>query len=121
MPRRLQGHACSAVLALHCSALDGGGQIGPERVVIHHGGERVRTRERLSTDLLGDDLTLTPTDIVVTTYGLLARDVDLLSEVAWDTLVLDEAQAVKNPETRLRQAVATLRAESRFCITGTPR
>jgi superfamily II DNA or RNA helicase len=58
--------------------------------------------------------------LVITSYQTLLRDIDALGAVPWTTVLLDEAQAVKNPQTQLRAAVATLGATSRFCITGTP-
>ncbi len=47
-------------------------------------------------------------DLVVTTYGLLTRDLDVLAAVDWTTVVLDEAQFVKNPATRAARAVRKL-------------
>jgi non-specific serine/threonine protein kinase len=58
-------------------------------------------------------------DIVVTTYGLLARD-DSLVDVAWHRVVLDEAQAIKNPDTRAARAARTLTSTHRLVVTGTP-
>jgi superfamily II DNA or RNA helicase len=58
-------------------------------------------------------------DIVVTTYGLLARD-DSLAAVAWHRVVLDEAQAIKNPDTRAARAARTLTSTHRLVVTGTP-
>ncbi len=59
-------------------------------------------------------------DIVVTTYQSAARDVDALAGVSWSTLVLDEAQAVKNPQTQAAKAVRRLPAGQRIALTGTP-
>ncbi|HYN55619.1 MAG TPA: DEAD/DEAH box helicase [Motilibacterales bacterium] len=58
-------------------------------------------------------------DVVVTTYGLLARD-ESLAQVAWHRVVLDEAQAIKNPDTRAARAARTLTATHRLVVTGTP-
>ncbi len=58
-------------------------------------------------------------DIVVTTYGLLARD-ESLARVAWHRVVLDEAQAIKNPDTRAARAARTLTSTHRLVVTGTP-
>ena len=58
-------------------------------------------------------------DLVMTTYGMLAR----LEEVRrrkWDLVILDEAQAIKNSETRQTRAVKELKAAGRFALTGTP-
>jgi SNF2 family DNA or RNA helicase len=58
-------------------------------------------------------------DLVVTTYGMLHRQ-DWLALVAWRLVVLDEAQAIKNPATRQARAVKKLQAEARVALTGTP-
>ncbi|MGA1076294.1 MAG: DEAD/DEAH box helicase, partial [Ilumatobacteraceae bacterium] len=77
-------------------------------VVVHHGTERM-------TDGIGPDA-----DVVITTYGLLPRDVEVLSGIAWSTVVLDEAQVIKNPNTKSARAVRRLRAEQKLALTGTP-
>lgn len=58
-------------------------------------------------------------DLVITTYGMLLR-YDWLSLVQWDTLILDEAQAIKNPGTKQTRAVKKLKATARIAMTGTP-
>ncbi len=59
-------------------------------------------------------------DVVLTTYGTLRRDAPRLKDVAFDYLVLDEAQAVKNPSTESAKAVRLLRGEHRLALSGTP-
>ena len=63
---------------------------------------------------------LGPFDVVVTTYGLLHIDSEALAGVEWDTVVLDEAQAIKNPATKRARAARKLRAAFRIVTTGTP-
>ncbi len=58
-------------------------------------------------------------DLVMTTYGYLHR-LPWLVEAEWETVVLDEAQAIKNPGARQTRAVKQLRGKSRFALTGTP-
>jgi len=58
--------------------------------------------------------------LVVTTYGLLPRDLEHLADVEWSTVVLDEAQMVKNPHTKAARAVRRLRADQKLALTGTP-
>jgi superfamily II DNA or RNA helicase len=58
-------------------------------------------------------------DLVITTYGTLLR-MPVLAEIAWRLLVLDEAQAIKNPNTKQTRAVKTLEARARIALTGTP-
>ncbi|MFT3872204.1 MAG: DEAD/DEAH box helicase [Nocardioides sp.] len=82
------------------------------RVYAHHG------RERLSGDDLRDHLS--STDLVVTTYATATRDIDELSEIEWDRVVLDEAQAIKNSLSRSAKAANQLTARSRVALTGTP-
>ncbi len=59
-------------------------------------------------------------DITLTAYGYLWRDFTSLRRVAWQTLILDEAQAIKNPATRQSQAARSLSAACRLALTGTP-
>ncbi len=63
---------------------------------------------------------LGPFDVVVTTYGLLHIDADALTAIDWDTAVLDEAQAIKNPATKRARAARRLNAGFRLVTTGTP-
>ena len=63
---------------------------------------------------------LTRHDVVLTSYALLARDRKLLTGSTWRALVLDEAQAVKNPLTRAAQTARAITAGHRVALTGTP-
>lgn len=58
--------------------------------------------------------------IVVTSYGLLQRDIKILKELTWAGVVLDEAQNIKNPETKKSRAARSLKADYRIALTGTP-
>ncbi len=59
-------------------------------------------------------------DVVLTSYNLLVKDYTPISRFEWDTLVLDEAQAIKNSSTRIAQAVKALTPKYRLALTGTP-
>ena len=59
-------------------------------------------------------------DLVLVSYGLLLRDAEAFAARDWGTLVLDEAQALKNAATQRAQAVAGLRAGARLALSGTP-
>jgi SNF2 family DNA or RNA helicase len=59
-------------------------------------------------------------DVVLTTYPVLVRDVEALKRERFSLLILDEAQAVKNPRSRAHQAVCELDAGQRICLSGTP-
>jgi len=62
---------------------------------------------------------LADTDVVLTTYGMLARQ-PWLMDVEWRLAVLDEAQAIKNPAARQTKTVKRLKADARIALTGTP-
>ena len=74
-------------------------------VHVHHGADR-----SLASDA----------DLVLTTYNLATRDVELLSRTAWDRVVLDEAQHVKNSASATALAVRRIPARHRVALTGTP-
>ncbi|MBI3268909.1 MAG: DEAD/DEAH box helicase [Planctomycetes bacterium] len=59
-------------------------------------------------------------DVVVASYGLVLRDADRLEKVRWGTLILDEAQFVKNAHTKTASAIRRLVADWRLALTGTP-
>lgn len=59
-------------------------------------------------------------DMVLTSYALLRRDVEVLLPVPWLGVILDEAQNIKNPGARQTRAVCQLRAGYRVALTGTP-
>jgi SNF2 family DNA or RNA helicase len=79
------------------------------RVCIHHGPDR--------TSKIDD---LQEFDVVLTSYALLPRDREMLRRSSWRALVLDEAQAVKNPLARAAQTARALEAGHRVALTGTP-
>jgi SNF2 family DNA or RNA helicase len=81
------------------------------RVVRHYGADRARKPE---------DVPRQPGTMLVTSYGLLRRDVALLSSVEWSAVVLDEAQNIKNAASATARAARSLRATHRFALTGTP-
>jgi superfamily II DNA or RNA helicase len=71
-------------------------------------------KEIEQNDALGDGVQL-----VITTYGMLAK-YEWLSGQAWDMLILDEAQAIKNPGTKQTKLVKQIKASYRIAMTGTP-
>lgn len=82
------------------------------KVHIHHGGRRVRGESFLEH--------AASHDIVLTTYHLAGRDSEDLANVQWSTVVLDEAQYIKNHRTKQAQSVMKLSAPHRIAMTGTP-
>ncbi|MEW5804047.1 MAG: DEAD/DEAH box helicase [bacterium] len=63
---------------------------------------------------------LGPFDALVTSYALLQMESQILSEVQWQTIVLDEAQAIKNMTTKRSQSAMALQADFKLITTGTP-
>lgn len=63
---------------------------------------------------------MTKVDAVITTYPLLVRDIEQLSEVNFHYVILDEAQAIKNPRSQVARTVRQLSSRHRLCLTGTP-
>lgn len=59
-------------------------------------------------------------DLIVTSYGLMRRDIEQLQQAKFDYAVLDEAQAIKNPQSQSAKAARLLQANHRLALTGTP-
>ena len=81
-------------------------------VLVHHGLARTRGREFVEE--AGRHA------VVISSYSLVHRDIEILKDVAWSGIVLDEAQNIKNPEARQSRAVRSLTADYRIALTGTP-
>jgi hypothetical protein len=85
-------------------------RIAPDlRVLVLHGKERAERFEAIPQH-----------DLVLTTYPLVWRDIDVLKQHEFHLLALDEAQTVKNRSSRGADAVRQLRTRHRLCLTGTP-
>ena len=82
------------------------------RVVVHHGASRAAPEEIAAE--------VADADIVVTTYGTAVRDVEAIAAVEWERVVLDEAQAIKNPANETSQQLRRIPARTRLALTGTP-
>ncbi len=63
---------------------------------------------------------LAPFDLVICSYGVLQNEIEALSAINWTTIVLDEAQAIKNMATNRSQAVMMLQGHFKMLMTGTP-
>lgn len=59
-------------------------------------------------------------DIIITTYGTLRRDILMLQDFVFDTILLDEAQAIKNASSQSAKAARLLKGETRIALSGTP-
>jgi hypothetical protein len=60
------------------------------------------------------------TDVVITSYALLRRDSAIYHKQTFSYVILDEAQAIKNPKTKVTRVAYALKARTRLCLTGTP-
>ncbi len=82
------------------------------KTVVHQGGDRLR----------GDDFAAAArqSDMVLTSYALARRDEDSLKQIEWFGVVLDEAQNIKNPQTKQARVIRGLPADFRLALTGTP-
>ncbi len=76
---------------------------------IHHGGDRSR-----------DAKSFVDKDVIITTYGTLRSDIRMLVDVPFDYVILDESQAIKNPQSKVTKAASLLQARNRLCMSGTP-
>jgi superfamily II DNA or RNA helicase len=59
-------------------------------------------------------------DFIITTYGLIKNDLELLSKIDFQAIFLDEAQYIKNPQAQISKATKALRADYKIAMTGTP-
>ncbi|PWT96024.1 MAG: helicase SNF2 [Bacteroidetes bacterium] len=76
---------------------------------IHHGGDRVRDKEFFRQF-----------NVVITTYGTLRSDIKMLVDINFDYVILDESQAIKNPQSKVTRAACLLKSKNRLCLSGTP-
>jgi superfamily II DNA or RNA helicase len=79
------------------------------KTLVLHGGDRADNFSQIAA-----------VDLVLTSYPLLVRDFDELVQQHWHTLVLDEAQYIKNPKALTAISACRLKATHRLCLSGTP-
>ena len=79
------------------------------KVLVLHGGDRANSYGEIPK-----------VDIVFTSFPLLCRDADILAFQHWHTIVLDEAQVIKNPQALTAKCACRLKADQRICLSGTP-
>ena len=98
----------------------------PRSLVFNWLREAARFTPKLSTlDYTGINreglhLQIAEHDVVITTYGILRRDIQLFQEHTFDYLILDEAQAIKNSGSQSAKAARLLRGHHRLALSGTP-
>lgn len=78
------------------------------RTFVHHGAQRLAEKDFAAFDL------------ILTSYGTLARDTALFESIEFDLVLADEAQHLKNRRTQAAQSLRALRGRGRFLLTGTP-
>ncbi|ASZ10228.1 DEAD/DEAH box helicase [Chitinophaga pendula] len=76
---------------------------------IHHGPARTKNVEELQQF-----------DVMITTYGTLRSDIQMLMKIEFDYVVLDESQAIKNPQSKVTKAAQLLHTKNRIALSGTP-
>jgi superfamily II DNA or RNA helicase len=79
------------------------------RVYVHHGEHRLATPSDFAAP-----------DLIITSYGTLARDLMLFATIDFNAVIADEAQHIKNRRSQNATALRSLRARARFLLTGTP-
>ncbi|KOR31726.1 hypothetical protein TI05_11780, partial [Achromatium sp. WMS3] len=91
--------------------LDEGVRFAPT-LRLHHLGMQEDRQQLLSE--------IGPYDVVITSYTLLQNEIETLATKKWQTIILDEAQAIKNPLTKRAQAAIKLDGKFKMITTGTP-
>lgn len=100
--------------------------IGPTNVIYNWEKEIDKFTKRKKTVIYGgtqrDKLLpkIAKSNYVITSYGILKNDIDLLKNIPFEAIFIDEAQHIKNPKTQLSKAVKQLNAKFRIAMTGTP-
>jgi len=96
----------------------------PKSLVFNWKQEAARFTPRLRvldhTGLARDIHSFSDYDVVLTTYGTLRRDAAEFKDIEFDYIVLDEAQAIKNPGTESAKAARLLRGRNKLALSGTP-
>ncbi|MBL0711492.1 MAG: DEAD/DEAH box helicase, partial [Colwellia sp.] len=102
--------------------------VAPTSVIFNWANEIEKFTPQLSYKVLHgikrkeflDEKTLNNTDIIITSYALIVRDLDFYQEQKFYYLILDEAHYIKNTKTKLYKAFLGLKAQHKLCLTGTP-
>ncbi len=104
-----------------CALEKGSLVVCPTSVLPNWKAELARFRPSLSVNAYhGPGRSLTDADVTLTTYALLRLDADALAAKEWRVVVLDEAQAIKNPDSQATRAAYRLKGGLKLAVTGTP-
>lgn len=77
--------------------------------LVHHGPNREKSNENFNKY-----------DVILTTYGTMISDIEILKDFQYEYIILDESQAIKNPASQRFKAVRLLQGRNRLVLTGTP-
>lgn len=111
------GKTLQALCALGSPAL----VVAPASVMHNWEAEISRFRPSLTINTYhGAERALDDSDVTLTTYAILRLDAEVLSQRPWDTVVLDEAQYIKNADSQVAQAAFGLNGRFRLTLSGTP-
>ncbi len=100
--------------------------VAPKSVVFNWKAEaarftpKLRVLDHTGLDRCKDGANFDEHDLIITTYGTLRRDAAMLKDRPFSYVILDEAQAIKNPKTASAKAARLLQARHRLALTGTP-
>jgi superfamily II DNA or RNA helicase len=104
-----------------CALEKGSLVVCPTSVLPTWKAELARFRPGLSVNLYhGPGRALDGSDVTLTSYALLRLDADALAGRSWQVVVLDEAQAIKNPDSQVTRAAYRLQGGLKLAVTGTP-
>ena len=84
------------------------------KTYVHYGASREKGKAFLQT------IEREETDVILTTYGVMTQDIDIFQPIEWTSITLDEAQNIKNRQTKQSRAIRTLRGAHHIALTGTP-
>ena len=79
------------------------------KIFTHFGNDRPQTTDAFAG-----------AQLILTTYGVVRRDIQMLREFTFHYIILDESQAIKNPNTKIAKSVRLLQSQRRLVMTGTP-
>ncbi|MEZ4592719.1 MAG: SNF2-related protein [Chloroflexota bacterium] len=79
------------------------------KILTHFGKDRPQTTNAFAN-----------ADLILTTYGVVRRDIKMLRQFTFHYIILDESQAIKNPNTKIAKSVRLLKSHYRLVMTGTP-
>lgn len=108
-----QGSNCSLIvmpLSLVHNWIQEANRFAPQLRVFQHTGSNRPTKAESFNDY----------DLVLTTYGTIRNDIDMLEKYLFRYIILDESQIIKNASSRIFSAIRKLHAEHRLALTGTP-